>query len=374
MGAWGVNKLGTINNTVEELWNSEPLKKLRKKMINGEDISFCDKHCNNSINSCKRHVGLDLIDYVKKSIISTENDGRVKDVNFIAWNVIESNKCNLKCSYCNVKYSSRYGEKFSTFDSPEQMFETYRDHLDVVQEIWFASGESALQPGYYKILKALIEKNRLDVRIRYITNMSTYTLNGENIFELLNCFKAPIVFGSIDDMNERVEYIRFGSSFKKITETRIKLKEYSNIKFYIQPVISVFNIFSFFDFHKKWIEEGLATYDSVRYFVLDSPEWMQYNILPINFKLKAAAKLTEYQNFLNKNLTDKVDMFPNKMHPSVYLEKIKNQLFYNNDKKVEYSKLLLEKFINETKTLDNNSNNLKFDNIFTEFQDLKKYL
>jgi hypothetical protein len=101
---------------------------------------------------------------------------------------------------------------------------------------------------------------------------------------------------------------------------------------------------------------------------------MQYNILPINFKLKAAAKLTEYQNFLNKNLTDKVDMFPNKMHPSVYLEKIKNQLFYNNDKKVEYSKLLLEKFINETKTLDNNSNNLKFDNIFTEFQDLKKYL
>lgn len=365
MGAWGVNKLGSIDDSIESLWNSEPLKKLRSKMIKNEDIPFCNKNCNDSINSCKRHFGLELLDKAAPYILSTKEDGTVDKPNFIAWNIIESNKCNFKCSYCNVKFSSRYGEKYSTFDTPEELMKVYGNYLDDVQEIWFASGESAIQPGYYKILNALIEKKRFDIRLFYITNMSTYSYQGQNMFELLNQFKHPVVFGSVDDKDERVEYIRFGSDYKKILDTRKKMQEYKNIKFILQPVMSIFNIFSFFDLHKDWYEKGLVGADQVRYYVLDSPRFLQFNTLPTLLKIKAARYLDEYKKWLSSVLPATVDFYPNRCHPLEYIDKMKSLLFANKQ----------NNYLNELRdyidtVLDKNSEKLKFNNIFPEYKNL----
>ena len=169
---------------ISDLWNSEPMKQMRVKMLNNEPIPFCDKHCNNSINSCKRHFGLELLDKATHAITNTRSDGHVDPVNFIAWNIIESNKCNFKCTYCNVKYSSRFGNKLETFDNLEDLREKLFPFIDQLEEIWLASGESAIQDSYYSILEELLARNKTDIRLFFITNLSTVTYKGKNIFEL----------------------------------------------------------------------------------------------------------------------------------------------------------------------------------------------
>lgn len=364
MGAWGVNSLGNTSDDIEKLWNSEHLKEIRRKMLNNEAIPFCNRNCNDSINSCKRHFGLELIDKASSAILNTKPDGSVDPINFIAWNIIESNKCNFKCSYCNVKYSNRFGEKLETFSDTEAMKDKIFPYLDNIEELWLASGESAIQDSYYDILEELITRNRTDIRLFFITNMSVVNYKGRNIFEILSKFKNAVIFGSIDDRESRLEYIRFGSSYSKILENRIELLKYPSIKFYLQPVISIFNIFSFPDFHRDWYNRGLIGADEVRYYVLDSPSYLQANILPLKYKNKLLEKWRGYQQWIKDNLTDKVDTYPNRCNPVNFIDTLINHISVPKDN------LELQHFFTFIDENDKKTG-LAFNNVFNEYGDIK---
>ena len=356
-------RLGRTSDNQHDLWNSNVSKSLRKQMIKNEFIQPCFDECNGCLNSCKKYFGLDILDSAKESIMSTTEEG-ISDYNFIAWNVIESNLCNLKCQYCSFQYSNLWDEKKTVHRGLpyEELLSLYEKNYDTVREIWFASGEPILQESTYYFLNKLLKDNKTDVRIRLITNLMKYQYKNRNIYELLAQFKDVIVFGSWDLSGERGEYIRTNSCSTTIKNT-IKEINSKKIPFILQSVMSIFNLYYYPEFHKELYEEGLIQKDNIRYYNLHGPFKYRYSILPISIKNEIEAKLIEYKKWLGKDL----DPFPNRECPLSVIDKIIATLytgkwghwgFAEKENKENYNLFLKENILK--------AKNIKFARLFKE--------
>lgn len=348
-------RIGKVTDDPQVLWNSEVLKNLRKKMINNEYIHKCHLECNGCLNSCKKYFGLDLLEQSKQIIENTKEDGSC-DYNFIAWNVMESNLCNLKCKYCCYSYSNLHSEDKSVVRvlPDEDFINLYEKNYDSVKEIWFASGEPVIQKSTYHFLKKLIKDKRFDVRIRFITNLTLTEYKGEKVYDLLAQFSDVIVFGSWDLDGERGEFIRTNSNSETIKNT-IRLINSKGIKFYLQSVISLFNIYYYPDFHKRMYDEGLLKKDNVRYYNLHYPHKYRYSILNTSVKDEIKSKLLDYKEWIAKDMPT-LDEFPNRESPLITVDKIIDTLytgkwghweFDEKANKENYLKLLVENIQNK---------------------------
>lgn len=319
-------RYGSVTDSPELLWNSKKAKEIRKDMINGIPISECIRECNGCLNSCKTYFGNDLLENNKKIIEDTHSDG-TSQFNFVAWNVIESNLCNLKCKYCSSNYSNLWDDdkKIKTVLNESDFDDLYFSKLDTVQEIWFASGEPVLQNSTYKILNKLIDLKKLDVRIRFITNLMKTEYKGRNVYDILNKFNDVIVFGSWDMNGKMGEYIRVNSKEETIKNTIRYIKQ-KNIRFYLQSVMSIFNIAQYPQFHYHLYEEGLLDRDQIRYYNLHYPEKYRYSILPHKTKNEIERNLIEYKKWISEKSTP-LDQYPNRECPLSVIDKIIDTMY-----------------------------------------------
>jgi len=351
-------KLGKSSDEIEKLWNSDVLKKMRIKMINNEKIIECHNKCNLNINSCKNHLGKEAIDKNIQAVLNTQQDGTTP-LNFSIWNVYESNKCNFACTYCNGDYSNRHLnglEIKNSFKNSNEMVSFYEKHIEVAQEVWFASGEPALLEGTYILLDKLLEKNK-NVKLRFISNLSATEYKGRKIYELLKRFDNVTIFGSWDLDGEKGEYIRYGNSNEKTLKTIDHIHSL-NLKFYLQPVISIFNIYYFYDFHKRMVSRGVLNKDSVRYYLLVGPDHYRFSILPNKIKTLITPVLDEYANWVG--ISNDYDIYPNREQPSTYIKKINHLMNTGEGGHLEYSK-------------ENNYRRLKEFFTITQNLDIKRY-
>jgi MoaA/NifB/PqqE/SkfB family radical SAM enzyme len=347
-------RLGKNSDSMEELWNSDVMKNMRLKMLDNKIIIECHKKCNVSINSCKKHLGQEAIDRNKEKFILTKEDGSFP-YNFNIWNIMDSNKCNLACNYCNGDYSSRHlnGDVIrKSFNSDKNLIDIYKQHADVVEEVWFAGGEPVLLNSTYELLE-LLEHRKESVRIRFISNLMATEYKGKKIYEILKKFKDVIIFGSWDLDGQIGEYIRFGNNSERI----IKNINYINSlghKFILQPVMSIFNIYHFSDFHKRMYDLGVLKKDNIRYYVLSGPDYFRFSILPSFVKDKTTQKLQEYINWIGEST--EYNIFPNREQPAKYIQKIITLMNTGNGGHTEFSKdnnyARLRKFFTETQKLD----------------------
>jgi len=313
-------RLGSNNDNLSELWNSDVLKTMRLKMLRDEAIKECDMHCNNNITSCKKFVGNDLLDCSMQFIQSTNTDGSVDNINFIGANVIENNKCNFKCQYCCKDYSNLHSTSKqiqNTFNNQNAIFE----NLSNLKEIWLAGGEPVIEEKTYELLDCLIKNNQTNIRLRVITNLSNIEYKGKKFYELLRLFSDCIVFGSWDMDGKIGEYIRKNSN-SNIILNNIRYIKSLGIKLCLQPVISIFNIMHIYKFHKRLYNLELIGKQDMRYYTLTSPKIYRISILPKNVKVKVTEDLYNYVNWLN---SDKItDFYANLEHPGTFVKKIIN--------------------------------------------------
>lgn len=344
--------LGKNNDSISSLWNSDVLKSMRVKMMQNKPISECDLHCNNNLSSCKKHIGLDLIDFVKSNIIKTLADGTAQKITLIGANVIDSNLCNYKCVYCHKNYSSRHFDG-TVLKGANNETEFYSLHFNNLKEIWLAGGEPVLHDMSFKILNRLLEEKRTDIRLRVITNLSHITYKDQDFYKLLANFKNAIVFGSWDMDGQIGEYIREGSDSTKIKDT-IRYINSLNIKFYLQPVLSIFNIMYMHEFHLRLFNEGLVKKDNIRYYPLTEPDYYRISILPDEVKLNITKDLFSYINWLNKE--NILDYYANHEHPGTYINRVIKLMNTGEGGHLEFSpeknKKRLETFFNITHKKD----------------------
>lgn len=250
-------------NTIEEIWNDEPLRKLRRQMLAGEKPVACTKCWRSEAAtglSNRVHNNKNFNKKLEEIPFITDSTGRVEKVDLKYWDFRFSNLCNYKCRSCGPHYSSSWlpdADKLNILPTEfkdKKVFqingvdqgtnvEFLRKYVDVVEHIYFAGGEPLLMDEHYAILDMLVEKKRFDVVIKYNTNLSTFTHKKHNVLDYWDQWGQNLqLWPSIDEVERRAELIRSGTNWKNVENN---LKIIVEKKYNVRPGITVgaWNVF-----------------------------------------------------------------------------------------------------------------------------------
>lgn len=351
--------LGNLKTeSINDIWNGDKIKKIRQNMINGNRNSICDLYCHGKKEySCKSLNHIKRFKKVQEKLDTVTPEGHSPYYPLI-YLFKSSNICNLACRYCKVESSNMWGNlQDSVYGKSKknntligigrEELDKIEEHIDDIESVALFGGEPTLYKLHYDFLDKLITLNKTDINIVISTNFTSSGLN-ENIFDKINKFKSPIVWGSIDAYSTVNDYIRQYSDFETI-EKNVKyvVNNCNNTKLYLNSVISNMNIFSIIDLHKKWYEEGLLKKDSIRYTVLDEPKI--FNIKYFNDKTKKLITDT-YNEYISWLDCPDSDIYPNNYTKNTdalrtnllqYMNEVVDTNTYNEirDKQKEYFKL-----------------------------------
>jgi sulfatase maturation enzyme AslB (radical SAM superfamily) len=212
-----------------------------------------------------------------------------------------SNKCNLQCKMCVPNASdqiAKLGKELHQAGITDMIYYQTNDftqthttkildlavNLPNLEMITFAGGEPFIMPEVEEFLLKMVNANKLDVRIEFITNC---TVIKTDVINLLKNFKNVLISCSIDGIGEQLEYQRYPSKWNIIERNFKKIYD-TNFDVVITPCISLLNLT---DIHKfvDWANQ----YPNARviYNEVDSPEYLNFRYVPMH----------ERQNLINSN-------------------------------------------------------------------------
>ena len=241
------------DHTIEEVWNSEQMRKTRLQMLAGEQPASCLKcyHEESCGITSKRQwetvVWKERID-IDNIVSKTTADGSLP-VDIPYFDLRLGNMCQLKCIMCSPHDSSAWIKewkvqhpKYKTFRLREdqnwdidfdytwyqkgEFLSSLRSQAHNIKELYFAGGEPLLIPEHYKILEFMVETgNAKNCVIRYNSNGVELP---EKLFELWNHFKEVKFNFSVDAVGARNDYIRYPSKWENIVSNLHRLDDTPN--------------------------------------------------------------------------------------------------------------------------------------------------
>ena len=342
--------------TMQEVWSNDKMKQLRTDMLNDVKHKACTRCYEQEESgffsgrmSANKHHG----HQIKKG---TDIDPPFE---MTYWDIRFSNLCNLSCRSCGHIFSSSwyqdqkalYGSGHNNINQPMfyagkfemDMFEQLIEHIDHVEQIYFAGGEPLTMKEHYMILDALEERKMFDVKIVYNTNFTKHKLKDKTIFDYWSKFKNIAVGASLDAMGARAELIRNGTVWSDVEYNRQQLLERCpHVDFYISPTMSIQNALHIPDFHRDWVERGWLQPQDLNVNILQDPAWLRIDIATDRYKDMIREKIQKHLewlkpldrlnratvgfesalNYLEGNQQDQLPVFWEKMKA---LDEIRNQ-------------------------------------------------
>lgn len=303
------------NNDLGELWNSAGMREIRLDMLNERPNAYCVRCYEQEEagffggrQSANKHHGhhIDRIDHTKP-------DGRHDTFEMTYWDIRFSNLCNLRCRSCGHIFSSQWYQDQARLAGPEwkkanqvlnyagrhetDMWDQLLEHIDYVEQIYFAGGEPLLMEEHYNILEELERRGRFDVRLIYNTNFTEINLKNKVVFDYWKKFRSVAVGASLDASGARAEYIRKGTDWQQIEHNRRRMLDICpEVDFYISPTLSILNAWHLPDFHRDWVERGFIKAKDLNVNVLQDPAVYRIDIAPQAYK---QALLEKYQDHLS---------------------------------------------------------------------------
>jgi len=329
--------------TIEEIWNSDNMKNLRKQMINGERPKICDT-CWNKEDvtgvSGRHYHNRDFPDVLKKIPDITLEDGTCTEMELKYWDFRFSNLCNYKCRSCGPRYSSAWvpdakklgytdQEKVWNIESVEDKtnVDFLEDQIDNVKRIYFAGGEPLLMPEHWQILDKLVEKKRFDVKLSYNTNCSTFEYGKKNVIDYWKQWQLGKleVWPSLDEIGERAELIRSGTVWSKVEANLKELTQYDNIILRPGMTIGAWNVNRLPEIITYLVDLGVIcrhpkihqyiNYNNFFINLLDHPKHYHVSILPDEYRQATIKKLETFIIDYNKKYsTDISSIFTQILH------------------------------------------------------------
>jgi radical SAM protein with 4Fe4S-binding SPASM domain len=307
----------TRTQSLKEIWNDQPMKKLRQDMLNETANASCQRCYEQEKSgffsgrqSSNKHHGhnIDKID-------QTQADGYLDQFEMTYWDIRFSNLCNLKCRSCGHIFSSQWYQDQAKLAGPEwtarnsvlnyagrtetDMWEQLEPHLDYVEQIYFAGGEPLLMEEHYNILDELVKRKRFDVRLIYNTNFTHTDLKGRSVFEYWKQFRSVAVGASLDASGARGEYIRKGTDWAVVEQNRRDMLAICpGVDFYISPTLSIMNALHLPDFHREWAEKGLLKPQDLNVNILQDPYEYRLDIATPEYKQQIKQKFEQHLEWL----------------------------------------------------------------------------
>lgn len=321
------NLFDANKHTIDEYWNSNRMKEIRRKMIAGEKIRDCER-CyqqeEQGAQSLRSTHGMD------KYIRDTLPDGTYQK-NAGTMQIQMGNICNLKCKMCSQMYSHMHG--METRDIGEQDPEwlhwvkeqganvnNWTNELGIKQE-WYKNpaikekmfehisknikqlnvigGEPTLIPEFYELFEYCDKQGTLGTKdVTIVTNL---TNTNPKLTNWLPKLKRWTIWASVDGVGERTEYIRYPSKWNKVLQS---LDFYKNVlggngNITLSPAVQLLNIDQLDDIIKWWLDwcggelndrYGFTWLATVWYPLICNP-----NMAPREWRLRVADKLSKYK-------------------------------------------------------------------------------
>jgi MoaA/NifB/PqqE/SkfB family radical SAM enzyme len=382
------SELGNLKeNSLKEIWNNDATKKLRLKLLNGEEEPNC-KHCNNSVrkvsdtrtNGIKQHLEKNRDN--QQILNSTLSDGTVPVHKLTHIDVRFNNLCNFACRTCSPHFSTNWvldNRKLLNLTEKKEIndgfqfpgkhkthaLEEITPHLATVQSLYFAGGEPLMQEEHYQVLQYLIQHKNINFGIIYNTNFSKLKLGDHNVINYWKHFKSVYLNASIDGSYKKAEYWRHGTVWTDIVDNFKQIEKYKNIMFSISYSLSWVNAHNLVELHKEWIELNYIKPDQLYINIIDGP-------LPYSLKNIPDWKKEQIEKIFRDHiqwLSQLGDQYEVDVPISLYLEAIE---FMNNQPTGNLHRIMKD-FSKLTKKLDEIRNENFFET-FPEHVDINEYM
>jgi len=240
--------------TLDQHWNSEHMRSVRRRMQAGETLPECDV-CNNKLlnTDVYRSYFNSLFGHKYEECMAATEETGYTTVKPVSWDYRFSNLCNFKCRTCGDMLSSSWEteqrqhnmidytdtknnwmqpttrQQISQFQDTQieaEFAEAVEQHR--VEEIYWVGGEPLMYEQHWRYMRRIIELgDGPRVYARYNTNLSRVDYRGVNLYrDVLSALRDWQICASIDGTGPTGEYIRTGldyaawlANFKQGVET-----------------------------------------------------------------------------------------------------------------------------------------------------------
>jgi hypothetical protein len=229
--------------TLDEHWNSEHMKSVRRRMIAGEILPECEV-CNNRLlnTDVYRTYFWHLFKHQYEQLMTSTDETGYTTAKPVSWDYRFSNLCNFKCRMCGDMLSSSWEVEEKTHDmvnwaDPKNNWMKSEIRKEItqfqdreieaefaqaveegrVEEVYWVGGEPLMYEQHWRYMKRIIELGHgKNIYARYNTNLSRVDYKGINLFrDILDHVRDYQICASLDGTGAIGEYIRTGLDYSQ---------------------------------------------------------------------------------------------------------------------------------------------------------------
>ena len=239
-------KAGTgkyIPITLEQHWNSDHMRSVRRRMMAGETLPECEV-CNDKLlnTDVYRSYFNSLFGHKYDKVVEQTDAEGYTTMLPVSWDYRFSNLCNFKCRMCGDMLSSAWEseqrqhnminwadpknnwmkpeiktqiEEFQTTQIEAEFAAAVESHR--VEEVYWVGGEPLMYEQHWRYMQRIIELgDGKNVYARYNTNLSRIRYRGVDLYDDILCrLRDWQVCASLDGTGRIGEYIRTGLRYEE---------------------------------------------------------------------------------------------------------------------------------------------------------------
>ena len=229
--------------TLEQHWNSDHMKSVRKRMMAGETLPECEV-CNDKLlnTDVYRSYFNSLFGHKYEAAMNATDATGYTTLKPISWDYRFSNLCNFKCRMCGDMLSSsweseqrqhnmiNWNDKKNNWMIPEvrkeiSQFQDTQIEAEFaaavaehrVEEVYWVGGEPLMYEQHWRYMQQIVEQgDGGKVYARYNTNLSRVDYRGTNLYrDILVHLRDWQICASLDGTGRVGEYIRTGLDYQQ---------------------------------------------------------------------------------------------------------------------------------------------------------------
>tara|TARA_R110000851_G_C13083068_1_gene565987 strand:- start:1208 stop:2458 length:1251 start_codon:yes stop_codon:yes gene_type:complete len=310
--------------SIDEYWDSDELKNLRKNLFNDVKDPICSK-CWDEETYRAGNTSL------RKQQLARLGEKRINDLYETASRQLESNTvsktlikeiemrfdniCNLQCRMCHPHFSHKWeadartnpelSKLFATIPAPSSKNgimsdETIQEIIQLVpnlEKIIISGGEAMYSRRHYEFLDQ-IKEDASHLTLFYPTNLTLLEYKSWKVVDLWKNFKKISIRVSIDGCTQdRYGYIRQGGILADVEKNIRELKTHKNIVVTSAITVSILNITQLTEIMEYLVSLGTTPQNVLVQYPVD----LNIQVLPQGLKNEITQKWDDYLSGKDKD-------------------------------------------------------------------------
>ena len=303
--------------SLEEIWNSEQTRELRRAVLNNERPEGCRscwdfedsgvastrQTCNETYSGSKYNLNFD-------DILKNLNDDYSMPYYPRSIEIRFDNTCNLRCRHCSPTYSSQW-ENLAFKDStvkeffikhgagrlekkhvslPEKSFEQFKQAIPYLREVLIAGGEPLQQKRHWEMIEAM-DQYAHNIILSYNSNLVALGIGFYSVLDHWPKFKKILLRVSIDGDANTYSYFRTNGDINKVIANVQQLHNLDNVEMSLTTTVSIYNISRLADIVRYVCQAGGLFHTSI----VQYPRAINPKVLPKDIKSKITNDWIEFK-------------------------------------------------------------------------------